>query len=65
MYILTFVSTIVLPLSLIASLFGGNVGNAGRNVLGMRHPLWFIGLCVALVLLGWGIYAAHRHFRFL
>ena len=59
-YVLTIVSTILLPLTLIVSLLGGNVSTVDGNILGMRHPAWFIGLCIGLVLLAWGIYQIFR-----
>ncbi|PZN27621.1 MAG: hypothetical protein DIU71_17180 [Proteobacteria bacterium] len=45
---------------LIAGLFGGNISTLAGNVLGMRHPLWFVGLCLLLALLGWGLYLFFR-----
>jgi zinc transporter len=55
-YVLTVVSTILLPLTLITGLLGTNISTVDGNILGARHPLWFVALCVGLVLLGWGIY---------
>jgi tellurite resistance protein TehA-like permease len=35
------------------------------NILGAAHPLWFIGVCAGLVVLGWAIYALFRRRGFL
>lgn len=64
-YTLTIIATLILPLSLIAGLLGTNVSTVNGNVLGLQHPLWFICLCIGLVLLGWGIHVFFRRMRFL
>ena len=57
---LTLVSTLVLPLSLVTSLLGVNISTVDANVLSTRDPLWFVGLCIGLVILGLGIFTAFR-----
>lgn len=64
-YMLTVVSTVILPLSLIASLFGGNISTVNGNILGAAHPLWFIGISIGLAVLGWAAYALFRRLGFL
>lgn len=64
-YLLTLVSTLLLPLALIASLLGDNVSTVNGNVFGMQHPIWFIALCIVLVLVGWGNYIFFRRRGFL
>lgn len=51
-YLLAVVSTTLLPLSLIASILGMNIGLREGAILGLSHPGWFVGLCIALVLVG-------------
>lgn len=62
-YILTVVSTIVLPLSLFASLLGANVSTVDGNIVGMRHPLWIVAICAGMPLLGWLIFVSVRRWR--
>ena len=64
-YVLTIVSTIVLPLSLVTGLFGSNIGVRDGNVFGAGHPIWFIALCAGLALLGWATYAFFHRIRYL
>lgn len=64
-YVLTVVSTIILPLSLIAGLLGGNISTVQGNILGAAHPLWFIGISVGLVVLGGATYALFHRLGFL
>ena len=64
-YLLTLVSTLLLPLSLVAGLFGANVSTVNGNIFGTQHPIWFIALCIALVLVGLGSYTLFRRRGFL
>lgn len=59
-YVLTLVSTLVLPLSLISSVFAVGIGTVNGNIMGLEHPLWFLALCFALFLLGAGIFLSFR-----
>jgi zinc transporter len=53
LYVLTLVSTIMLPLTFITSVFGMNVGIAGSSVRGMSSTLAFVGTCAALAIIAW------------
>ncbi|ACZ38939.1 CorA family divalent cation transporter [Sphaerobacter thermophilus] len=64
-YVLTIVSTIVLPLSLVTGLFGSNIGVRDGNVLSAGHPVWFLALCGRLALLGWATSASVHRIRYL
>lgn len=64
-YVLTVVSTLILPLSLIAGLLGGNISTVQGNILGAAHPLWFIGVSIGLVVLGGATYALLRRLGYL
>lgn len=59
-YILTLVSTVFLPLSLVTGLLAVSIGTINGNILGADHPFWFIGLCIGLAILGVGLFAALR-----
>ncbi len=59
-YVLTLVSTVLMPVSVVAALLGVNVSVRGGNVAGAEHPLWFVGLVVGLTLLGGGVYFFFR-----
>lgn len=53
LYVLTIVSTIMLPLTFITSLFGMNIGLAGASYLGMSSTLAFLAVCAVLAILAW------------
>ncbi len=63
--VLTVVSTILLPLSLITGLFGSNIGTRGGNVAGAASPLWFVALVVFLGLVGLAVFLFLRYRRLL
>lgn len=53
LYVLTVVSTIMLPLTFITGLFGMNVGIPGASYRGMSSTLAFLAVCVALMIIAW------------
>ena len=53
LYVLTIVSTIMLPLTFITGLFGMNIGVAGASYNGMSSTLAFLAVCAALAILAW------------
>lgn len=61
-YVLAVVSTVVLPMALVAGLFGMNVSTRSGNVFGAHHPAWFVGLVAGMVALGWVAYRLLRAF---
>jgi Mg2+ and Co2+ transporter CorA/anti-anti-sigma regulatory factor len=56
LYVLTLISAVLLPLTLVTSLFGMNVGIHGGSYRWMDSTFAFIAICVGLVLLAWGQY---------
>jgi zinc transporter len=55
-YVLTLVSTVLMPVSVVAALLGANISMREGNIAGADSPLWFVGLVVAMGLLGAGVY---------
>ncbi len=53
LYVLTIVSTIMLPLTFITGLLGMNIGLAGASYSGMSSTLAFFAVCAALAVLAW------------
>jgi zinc transporter len=53
LYVLTIVSTIMLPLTFITGLFGMNVGITGASYRGMSSTLAFLSVCAALAIIAW------------
>jgi zinc transporter len=53
LYVLTVVSTIMLPLTVITGLFGMNVGIAGGSYRGMSSTLAFLAVCAAMTIIAW------------
>jgi zinc transporter len=53
LYVLTMVSTIILPLTFITGLFGINVGIAGASYRGMSSTLAFLAMCAAMMIIAW------------
>lgn len=63
--IYTLISTIVLPLSLLAGVVGANLSIISGSILGASHPIWFVAFCLGLVLIGWGVFAFFRRIHYL
>ena len=53
LYVLTLVSTVMLPLTFIAGVLGMNVGISGASFRGMSSTLAFLGVCAVLTIIGW------------
>ena len=53
LYVLTVVSTIMLPLTFLTGLFGINVGISGASYPGMSGALTFLAVCAALGIIAW------------
>ena len=53
LYVLTVVSTIMLPLTFLTGLLGMNVGIAGASYRGMSSTLAFLAVCAALAIVAW------------
>ena len=53
LYLLTLVSTIMLPLTVITGLLGINVGIPGGSIRGMSSALAFPVVCAALTIIAW------------
>jgi zinc transporter len=53
LYVLTVVSTIMLPLTFITGLFGMNVGISGASYRGMSSTLAFLAVCAGLAIIAW------------
>jgi len=53
LYVLTVLTTIMLPLTFVTGLFGMNVGIEGGSYRFMQAPLTFLGICAALGVLAW------------
>ena len=53
LYLLTLVSTIMLPLTFITGLLGINVGISGASYRGMSSALAFLVVCAALTMTAW------------
>jgi zinc transporter len=53
LYVLTVVSTIMLPLTFITGLFGMNVGIAGGSYRGMSSTVALLVVCAALAIIAW------------
>ena len=53
LYVLTVVSTIMLPLTFMTGLFGMNVGISGGSYRGMSSTAAFLAVCAVMVLIAW------------
>jgi zinc transporter len=56
LYVLTLVSTVMLPLTFITGVLGMNVGISGASYSGMSSTLAFLVVCAALAILGGVVY---------
>jgi zinc transporter len=53
LYLITLVSTIMLPLTFITGLLGIDVGISGGSSRGMSSALAFLVVCAALMIIAW------------
>lgn len=60
LYILTLLTAILMPVSIVVDIFGANISTRLGNILGADEPLWF-GAYLALILVtGWIVYVVIR-----
>lgn len=60
LYVLTLVSTILIPVSVVVDVFGANISTKFGNIMGADDPRWFLSYLLFLVVFGWLVFLVIR-----
>lgn len=60
LYVLTLVSTILIPVSVVVDIFGANISTRWGNILGSEDPAWFLAYVLFILAFGWLVFVVIR-----